>query len=76
VYKEAEKKLKYKSLGIEIQLMESEVYDYTSYNCIHWNGNEKPKEKSGSYTRKTFDKFAPADSYTWNITYNKESTAV
>jgi hypothetical protein len=42
----------------------------------HWNSNEKLKEKSGSYTRKTFDRFTTKDSYTWNITHNMESTAV
>jgi hypothetical protein len=53
-----------------------EKYDYTSYNWSHWNSNEKLKEKSGSYTRKTFDSFTTEDSYTWNITHNTESTAV
>jgi hypothetical protein len=36
----------------------------------------KLKEKSVSYTRKTFDRFTTADSCTWNITHNTESTAV
>ena len=40
------------------------------------NNNEKLKEKFGSYTRKTFDRFTTKDSYTWNITHNTESTAV
>jgi hypothetical protein len=40
VKKEAEKKLKYKSLSIGIQRM---------WN--HWKSNEKLKEESGSYTR-------------------------
>jgi hypothetical protein len=52
------------------------MYDYTSYNWSHWNSNEKLKEKSGSYTRKTFDRFATENSCTWNITQNTESTAV
>jgi hypothetical protein len=56
--------------------VELEMYDYTSYNWSHWNSNEKLKEKSGSYTRKTFDKFTTEDSYTCNITHNTESTAV
>jgi hypothetical protein len=54
---------------------EPETYDYTSYNWSHLNSNEKLK-KSGSYTRKTFDRFTPADNYAWNITHNTESTAV
>ena len=52
------------------------MYDYTSNNWSHWNSNEKLKEKSGSYTRQTFDRFTTKDSYTWNITRNGESTAV
>jgi hypothetical protein len=35
--------------------VEPEMYDYTSYNWSQWNGNEKFKENSGRYTRKTFD---------------------
>jgi hypothetical protein len=35
-----------------------------------------PKEKSGSYTRKTFDRFTAENSCTWNITHNTESIAV
>ena len=42
----------------------------------HWNKNEKLKEKSGSCTRKTFDRSTTKYSYTWNITYNKERSAV
>jgi hypothetical protein len=34
----------------------------------------KPMEAIGR--RKTFDRFTTADSYTWNITHNTESTAV
>ena len=50
--------------------------DCTSNNWSHWNSNEKLKEKFGSCTRKTFDRFTTKDSYTWNITHNTESTAV
>jgi hypothetical protein len=56
--------------------MEPEMYDYTSNNWSHWNSNEKFKEKYASGTRKTFNRFTPKDSYTWNITHNTESTAV
>jgi hypothetical protein len=45
-------------------------------NWSHWNSNEKLKEKFGSCTRKTLDRFTTQDSYTWNITHNTESTAV
>jgi hypothetical protein len=54
--------------------VEPEMYNYTSNS--NWNSNEKPKEKFGSYTRKTFDRFTTKDNYTWNITHNMESTAV
>jgi hypothetical protein len=56
--------------------VEPEMYDYTSYNWSHWNGNEKLTDKSGSNTRKTFDRFTTADSCTGNITHNAESAAV
>jgi hypothetical protein len=56
--------------------VEPEIYNYTSYNWSHWESNEKLKEKSGSYTSKTLDRFTTEDSYTWNITHNTESTAV
>jgi hypothetical protein len=56
--------------------VEPEMYDYNSNNWGHWNSNEKLKEKYGSCTRKTFDRFTTKDSYTWNITHNTESTAV
>ena len=56
--------------------VEPEMYDYTTNNWSHWNSNEKLKEKFGSCTRKTFDRFTTKDIYTWNITHNTESTAV
>jgi hypothetical protein len=43
---------------------------------VHWNSNEKLKEKFGSCTRKIFDRSTTTDSSTWNITHNTESTAV
>jgi len=55
---------------------EPEIYDCTSSNWSHWNSSEKLKEKFGSCTRKTFDRFTTKDSYTWNITHNMESTAM
>jgi len=41
-----------------------EMYDYTSHKWSHWNSNEKPKEKFGSCTRKTFDRLTTKDSCT------------
>jgi len=55
--------------------VEPEMYDDTSNNWSHWNSSEEFKEKFGRYTRKTFDRFTIKDSYTGNITHNKESTA-
>jgi hypothetical protein len=79
-------KCRAKGIGKEVKIqqfmyrdtanVEPEMYDYTSYNYSHWNSNERFKGKSGSYTSKTFDRFTIADSYTWNITHNMESTAV
>jgi hypothetical protein len=45
-------------------------------NWSHWYSNEKLKEKFGSCTRKTIDRFTTKDSYTWNITHKTESTPV
>ena len=61
---------------IIIIIVEPEMYDHTSNGWSHWNSSEKLKEKFGSCTRKTFDRFTTKDSYTWNITHNTESTAV
>jgi hypothetical protein len=55
--------------------VEPEMYDCTSNTWSHCNSNEKLKENFGRYTRKTFDRFTTKDSYTWNITHNKEITA-
>ena len=57
-------------------IVEREMYDYAGNNWSHWNSNEKLKEKFGSCTGKTFDRFTTKGSYTWNITHNTESTAV
>jgi len=56
--------------------VEPEMYFYTSNNWSHWNSNEKLKEKFGSCTRKTLDRFTTKDSYPSNIKHNTESTAV
>jgi hypothetical protein len=47
--------------------VELEMYDYTGYNWSHWSSNEKLKDKSGSYTGKTINRFTTADSCTGNI---------
>jgi hypothetical protein len=69
------KEVKIKEVKIQ-ENVQLEMCDYTSYNWSHWNSNGKLEEKSGSYTIKIFDRFTTADSYTWNITHNTESTAV
>jgi hypothetical protein len=62
VQKEAEKKLKYKSLRIEIRMWNLKC---TIIPIV-----------IGGCTRKTLDRFTTKDSYIWNITHNTESTAV
>jgi hypothetical protein len=47
-----------------------------SMSSVSGCSNEKVKEKFGSCTRKTLDRFTTKDSCTWNITHNRESTAV
>ena len=75
VQKEAEKEVKIQEFMYR-DTTNVEMYDYTSNNWSHWNSNEKLKEKFGSGTRKTFDRFSTKDSYTWNSTHNAESTAM
>ena len=41
--------------------VEPEMYDCTSNNWSHWNSNEKHKEKLGSCTGKTLDRFTTKD---------------
>jgi hypothetical protein len=60
----------------DITNVEPEMYDYTNSNWNHLNSNEKLKEKFGSCTRNTLDRFTTKDSYTWNITHDTETTAV
>ena len=70
------KEVKIQEFGCRATNVESEMYDCTSNNWSHWNSNEKLKEKFGSCTRKTFDRFTTKDSYTWNTAHSTESTAV
>jgi hypothetical protein len=73
--KEAEKKLKYKSLCIQIQQM-------WNIKCIiipvinGAAGTVTKSLKTGSRTREMFNRFTTKDSYTWHITYGMENTAV
>ena len=41
--------------------VEPEMYDHTTNNWNHWGSNEKLKEKFGSCTRKTLDRFTTKD---------------
>jgi hypothetical protein len=77
VQKEAEKKLKHKSLCIEIQRMwnlKCTIIPVT----IGATGivTRSLRKKIGTCARKTFDRFTTKDSCTWNIIHNTESTAV
>ena len=78
--KEAEKKLKYKSLYTERERdttnVKHEMYDYTCNNWNHRNSNKRFKEECGNHTRKTCNRFSTKDSYALNITNNTESIAV
>jgi hypothetical protein len=56
--------------------VEREMYGYTGYSWSHWNGNAKFKEKSGSYTGKTFARLTAEDSCTGDSTDSAESAAV
>ena len=76
VQKEAEKKLKYKSLCIEIQRMWNLKCTIVPVIIGATGIVTRREEKFGNYIRKTFDRFTTKDSYTWNITHNTESTAM
>ena len=76
VQKEAEKRLNYKSLCIEIQRMWSLKRMIIPVIIGATGIVTRSLRKKLSYTRKTFDRFTTKDSYTWNITHNTESTAV
>ena len=77
VQKEAEKKLKYKRLYIEIQRM-------WNLKCtiipviIGATGivTRSLRKNLEAVPGKTLNRFTTKDSYTWNITHNTESTAV
>jgi hypothetical protein len=75
--KEAENKLKHKSLCTEIKRMWNMKYMInTSGNWSHRNWDKRFREIFESHARKTFNRFTTKDSCTWNITRNTESTAV
>ena len=40
--------------------VEYKMHDNIGNDCNHRNGNYRSKEKSGSYTRKTFNRFTAA----------------
>jgi hypothetical protein len=51
-----------------------EMYDYTGNNLSHGSSNKTFKEKFGSHTKTTFNRFITKG--TWNITQNTESSAI
>jgi hypothetical protein len=81
VQKEAEKKLQYKSLCIEIQRMWNLkctlIPVINGATGIVTRSLRKNLEAiPGKHSIDSFDRFTTKDSYTWNITHNTESTAV
>ena len=77
VQKEVEKKLKYKSLCIEIQRMWNLKCTIVPVIIGATEIVRRSLRKNlENCTGKTFDRFTTKDSYTWNITHNTESTAV
>ena len=55
--------------------VEHEMCDYAGNNWCQQNSNKRFKEKFGSCTKKTLNRFTTKDSHTWNITPNAESRA-
>ena len=75
VQKEAEKKLKYKSLCIEIQRMRILKCMIIPAIIGATGIVTRSLKKNLEAAPETFDRFTTKDSYTWNITHNTESTA-
>ena len=70
VQKKAEKKAKIQEFVYRhITNVEPEMEDYISNNLSHWKSNKRFKEKFGTHTRKTFNRFTNKDSCTGNITH-------
>jgi len=64
--KMAEKKLKYKEFMCrDTTNVEHEMYDCTSNNWSHRKSNKRFKEKFGSHTRKTLNRFTTKDKLDW-----------
>ena len=74
VQKEAEKKLKYKNLSLEIQRMWN--LKCTNVRVIIGATGIVTRSLKKNLETKLFDRFTTKDNYTRNITYNTESTAV
>ena len=77
VQKEAEMKLKYKSMCIEIQRMWNLKCTIVPV-IIGATGivTRSLKKNLETIPGKPLDRFTTKDSYTWNITHNTESTAM
>jgi hypothetical protein len=74
IQKEAEKKLKYKNLSIEIQRIWNMIcFCRTSNHWGHRNCEQKFTKISGNNTRTTLNRFSTKNCHTRNITHHKES---
>jgi hypothetical protein len=63
------------NLNIRVYV-EHEMNDCTSNNWSCWNSNKRFKEKFGSHTRETFNRFTTKDNSTLKFTHNTGSSAV
>jgi hypothetical protein len=61
---------------VQENYQEEQACDKRHNNNNNNNVTKGFKEKFGSHTRKTFNRFSTSDSCTWNITHNMDSTAV
>jgi hypothetical protein len=76
VQKEPEKKLKYNSLGTEIQRMWNLKCTIMPVIIVATGIVTKSLRKIWKLYQETLDRFSTADSYTWYSTHNTEDTAV
>jgi hypothetical protein len=56
--------------------VERELFDHACNKWSHRSSDKRFKEKFGSHTRKTFDRFATEDGYNWDFTHDTESITV
>jgi len=66
----------YRASPCAIGFQPNSTVSRTGNNCSQLNSRNSFQEKFGSHRRKTLNRLTTKDSRIWNITHNRESTAV